>query len=585
MNKVSKYRKRLFYNFFLLFLVFILAITAVQYQRERRIGVERLEESLDIYVNLINKYLTNNNTLLNNNYNNLNKFCSVLPKELRITLIDKNGTVLYDSFVNNYKTMENHINRKEIQEALKNYSGRSIRHSNTTNLEYYYYTIYFKQYFIRTALPYSIKVENILKAETWSIYIILLFFTIFSVVLIYLSDKLGKSILTLQDFVKQAAKGTLSDIKTVFPKNELGYIGEQVVEVYNKLQKTKKALSTEREKLFRHLQISQEGIAVFNKNKKQVLANNHYTQYLNTISDQLNITNNIFSINELKPITNFITENIDEKTNQNKELSSNLLKINKNGKFFLIQAIVFKDNSFEISISDITKVEKEKKLKQQMTSNIAHELKTPVSSILGYLETILNIDIDEDKKRFFLERSYFQTERLSSLIQDISLLNKIEEASDLFNKDNINIKNNIELVLEDLKLQIEKQKIKVNIALPIDLEINANSSILYSIWRNLIENTIKYAGDIVEINITNYYTDDKFVYFSYSDTGIGIPEEHLPRIFERFYRIDNARSRATGGTGLGLAIVKNGVLFHKGEISVKNKAEGGVEFLFSIKII
>jgi two-component system OmpR family sensor kinase/two-component system phosphate regulon sensor histidine kinase PhoR len=574
-DKVYKYRQRLFYNFFLLFLLFSLVIIAIQYKREKRIRVDALEVSLKTYIGLVDNYIHNNS------YSELNKFCDVFPNELRITIINKNGEILYDSFVEKYKIMENHIERKEVQEALKSKYGRSIRFSNTTKLEYYYYVIRFDNYFIRAALPYNIKVENVLKADVWSIYVILLLFIVFSVVLIYLSGKLGKSISILHSFVKQTEKGTLTDTKVNFPRNELGYIAEQVISIYNNLQKTKKALSVEREKLFRHLQISHEGIAVFTKDKKQLLANNHYIQYLSIISDEPAVSTNYFLIKELSPIANFIEKNIDKKSKQDREFSSRLLKINKNGRYFVIQAIVFKDKSFEISISDVTDSEKEKQLKQQMTSNIAHELKTPVSSILGYLETILSVDIDEDKKRFFLERSYFQTERLAELIQDISLLNKIEEASDLFNKEKLIVKKVISIVIEDLKISIEEHNIEININLPDNLEVYADSSIFYSIWRNLIENTIKYAGDNVSVNISSYH-DERFVYLSYSDTGVGIPEEHLSRIFERFYRVDAGRARANGGSGLGLAIVKNGVIFHGGEISVKNSIKGGVEFLFSI---
>jgi two-component system OmpR family sensor kinase/two-component system phosphate regulon sensor histidine kinase PhoR len=574
-DKVYKYRQRLFYNFFLLFLLFSLVIIAIQYKREKRIRVDALEASLKTYIGLVDNYIHNNS------YSELNKFCDVFPNELRITIINKNGEILYDSFVEKYKIMENHIERKEVQEALKSKYGRSIRFSNTTKLEYYYYVIRFDNYFIRAALPYNIKVENVLKADVWSIYVILLLFIVFSVVLIYLSGKLGKSISILHSFVKQTEKGTLTDTKVNFPRNELGYIAEQVISIYNNLQKTKKALSVEREKLFRHLQISHEGIAVFTKDKKQLLANNHYIQYLSIISDEPAVSTNYFLIKELSPIANFIEKNIDKKSKQDREFSSRLLKINKNGRYFVIQAIVFKDKSFEISISDVTDSEKEKQLKQQMTSNIAHELKTPVSSILGYLETILSVDIDEDKKRFFLERSYFQTERLAELIQDISLLNKIEEASDLFNKEKLIVKKVISIVIEDLKISIEEHNIEININLPDNLEVYADSSIFYSIWRNLIENTIKYAGDNVSVNISSYH-DERFVYLSYSDTGVGIPEEHLSRIFERFYRVDAGRARVNGGSGLGLAIVKNGVMFHGGEISVKNSIKGGVEFLFSI---
>jgi len=557
---------------------FALIIGFFQYSREKQYKVNKLENKLHIYINQINNYLEINK----NNYSYLDSLILVFSeKDLRITVVNRKGKVLFDSYVDSYNTMENHLNRKEIVEAEKSGSGKSIRLSATTNIEYFYYAEAFSNYYIRAALPYDVKVENYLKANTYFIYVILLIFIIFSIMIIYMSDKLGKTISTLQEFAQHAALDKEIDIKTKFPKNELGFIGNKIVEVYNRLQKTKKELSAEREKLFRHLQISREGIAIFTKEKTLLLANNHFIQYLNIISDQTAVSPDSFSVKELQPVYDFIDKNIDKKHKTN-NFSSSIFTINKNGKFYEIQAIVFKDKSFEISINDVTRFEKEKQLKQQMTSNISHELKTPVSSILGYLETILTNEMDDDKKRFFLERSYIQTQRLADLIQDISLLNKIEEASGLFSMEDTNVKEPVCLAIDDLHSELEKKNISVNNKIPDNKVIKANKSILYSIWRNLIENTVKYAGENICINIKLYHEDVKFLYFSYSDTGIGIPEEHLHRIFERFYRIDSGRARITGGTGLGLAIVKNGIIFHKGDISVKIPDMGGIEFIFTI---
>jgi signal transduction histidine kinase len=560
---------------------FAVIIGIFQYSRERQYKVNKLENKLHTYINLINNFIELNKNS-RNNFSFLDSLILVFPeKDMRITVVNCKGKVLFDSYVDSYSTMENHLNRKEIIEAEKNGTGKSVRLSSTTNIEYFYFAAAFNDYYIRTALPYNVKVENYLKANTYFIYVILLIFIIFSVMIIYMSDKLGKTISTLQEFARHAALDKEIDIETKFPKNELGFIGNKIVEVYNKLQKTKKELSAEREKLFRHLQISREGIAIFTKEKTLLLANNHFIQYLNIISDQTAVSPDSFSIKELQPVYYFIDNNINKK-HKTDNFSSRVLTINKNGKFYEIQAIVFKDKSFEISINDVTRFEKEKQLKQQMTSNISHELKTPVSSILGYLETILTSKMPDDKKRFFLERSYFQTQRLADLIQDISLLNKIEEASDLFSMENTDIKEPICLAIDDLRSEIEEKNILVNNEVPEKKTIKANKSILYSVWRNLIENSIKYGGENININIKLYHEDDKFLYFSYSDTGVGIPEKHLHRIFERFYRIDSGRARITGGTGLGLAIVKNGIIFHKGDISVKTPDVGGVEFIFTI---
>ena len=165
----------------------------------------------------------------------------------------------------------------------------------------------------------------------------------------------------------------------------------------------------------------------------------------------------------------------------------------------------------------------------------------------------------------------------------MALITKTEEASELFEKEEINIRNTIVEVLNDLENPLKNNKIKVENCVQPNVEIEGNHTLLYSIFRNLIDNTINYAGGNVTIHIENYTEDSEFYYFSYYDTGKGIEEEHLTKIFDRFYRVNPGRSRKSGGSGLGLSIVKNAVLFHKGQISAKNRKDGGLEFIFSLR--
>ena len=224
------------------------------------------------------------------------------------------------------------------------------------------------------------------------------------------------------------------------------------------------------------------------------------------------------------------------------------------------------------------------KLKQQMTSNIAHELRTPVTSIRGYLETIIACpDMPSEKKLVFVEKAYNQTLRLSELITDMALITKMEERSEKLKTEEIDLYDVVNEVFDEFEERIAEKGNIVENKLSAGTVLLANRSLVYTIVRNLVENTLKYAGEGVTMHIECYSTIEKFCYITYYDTGDGVPEDHLEKIFERFYRIDEGRARDVGGSGLGLSIVKNAVKFHGGTVRVINRLEGGLQFFFSLR--
>ena len=227
--------------------------------------------------------------------------------------------------------------------------------------------------------------------------------------------------------------------------------------------------------------------------------------------------------------------------------------------------------------------EKENRLRRELTHNISHELKTPVASILGYTDTILESpDISEDMKRLFIERTNVQAKRLSALLQDISALNRMDYAKDMIAVERVDVSALFADILQETTLAVQRREMSVKNYLPQNIIVRGNRSLLYSIFRNLIDNAVNYAGQGTTIEVSATEQQGLWL-FTFSDNGIGIPAEHLPRIFERFYRIDKGRSRDMGGTGLGLAIVKNAVQLHGGTINVSSPATGGLTFEFTLK--
>ena len=227
--------------------------------------------------------------------------------------------------------------------------------------------------------------------------------------------------------------------------------------------------------------------------------------------------------------------------------------------------------------------EKENRMRRELTQNIAHELKTPVASILGYTDTILESqNITEEVKHQFIIRTNAQAHRLATLLQDISTLNRMDYAKDLITKERVNIAILFADIAQETAIALEHRKMTLRNYLPQDIIVQGNYSLLYSIFRNLMDNAINYAGQGTTIEISAQQRPDVWQ-FTFRDNGIGIPAEHLPRIFERFYRIDKGRSRDMGGTGLGLSIVKNAVVLHGGNITVSTPETGGLIFEFSIQ--
>lgn len=224
-----------------------------------------------------------------------------------------------------------------------------------------------------------------------------------------------------------------------------------------------------------------------------------------------------------------------------------------------------------------------RQLKQEMTSNIAHELKTPVSSIRGYLEILLSDKpVDEERRRYFLDRCFRQTLRLSDLIQDVSIINKLEESADLFPRTEVDATEVAKEAIGDLADKAAAAGISIQNNLPA-MPLGGNHELLYCIFRNLVENSIAYAGSNINIVLETYKESPDHYFIHYYDTGKGVADEYLSRLFDRFVRIDEGRSRQNGGTGLGLSIVKHSVLFHGGEIYARNREGGGLEYYFSLK--
>ena len=233
-------------------------------------------------------------------------------------------------------------------------------------------------------------------------------------------------------------------------------------------------------------------------------------------------------------------------------------------------------------MNKIRQEQEKNKLKRQLTNNINHELKTPVASIQICLETLLSgVELSDEKRVELIERCYVNNARLTNLLNDVSLITRMEDGSQLISKEPVVLNDIIGEIHKELDVVSEGEKMTLHTDFKDIVTVFGNLSLIGSIFRNLTENAIAYSGG-KNIYITLLANDADSCTISFEDDGRGVDPQKLHRLFERFYRIDKGRSRQIGGTGLGLSIVKHAVQFHGGNITVSNRPGGGLKFVFTL---
>jgi two-component system phosphate regulon sensor histidine kinase PhoR len=568
---------KIFFGYlFLLFSIFVIFLF-LSLRYFRNVYINDIKEILKNDAYLINETLKDQ--LKYKNFNELDKFIKEIAKKLniRITVIDEGGNVISDS-EKDPKLMENHLNRPEIQIALKEGTGIYVRYSSTVREDMIYFARIFemqnKKYFIRTSYFLKSFKKNFTDIRNNILIFALIIFLISIAIIYFYSRSLYLPIKKLKEATKKVADGDF-DTKVILHKEDEF---KELADNFNLMTQELKQFFSEKIEKQKHLNtiISSidDGIIAIDSKGKIVFVNNGF----NKIFEIQGLDNRYYWEFLISPdLIKVIEDVISKKSN-----FQGAIEI-KNRFYFCNATYLDQYEQAIIILHDISRIKEVEKVKKDLVANVSHELKTPLTAIAGFAETALETTKEKETKKY-LEIIINNSKRLINIINDLLLLSNIEN-----NSQNIQFSEvDLSKLFNNIKKLFEKRLKEKNLKFILNLDennkkIQADLYMMEQVFINLIDNAIKYT-EKGEIRINTYMKDKNKILIEVSDTGIGIPQEHIPRIFERFYVVDKSRSRESGGTGLGLSIVKHIINIHKGEILVDSKIGTGTKFIIILPV-
>jgi two-component system phosphate regulon sensor histidine kinase PhoR len=498
----------------------------------------------------------------------------------RITLIALDGTVLADTDANE-ETMENHLYRDEIADAISNGKGEALRYSDTIKKESYYYALLLESgYVLRTARP----LDSITQVfgRTIPIVILIIFFII--IISVFIATKLTDKIMKPVNIAAAQLDGVLSEEYIEFEDlteydeflpfvRKIRYLNREIRSYVKQLKQQSNTLNT----ITRNMR---EGLILLD-GEMHILSVNAGARRMLRISEDSDYSNKtLITLSRNTDIIERVEEVISTK-------SSCYMDVESDGeyqKYFF--SPVLKDGGsilgVIIFIVNATVEMKNAKIRRDFASNVSHELKTPLTSINGFAEMLENSMIREKADVIKTAKLiHKESSRMITLVDDIMRLSQIESGT-LSEAENISLLDTANEVVSALSASAGNKKVKLEAELA-PVFVKANPSMVYELMFNLCDNAIKYNKPGGEVRLSVSLQDNNVI-ISVSDTGIGIPDEHLDRIFERFYRVDKSRSKQTGGTGLGLSIVKHIVEVMNGTIKIQSEKDKGTTITVSIHV-
>jgi len=507
----------------------------------------------------------------------------------RITIIDKGGKVLADSERSPQDTlkMENHFSRPEINTALAGGKiGIDTRFSRTLGIDMLYIALPIKDNnqplgVLRLALPLG-DVQKTLSTIRKIVFLGLLLALGFAFVLGYIvTTRITRPINRIIQVSRRFSEGDFTHRIISHSKDEIGELSFTLNKMAQDLEDKIKEIRQQNQELSAIFNSMIEGIIVVDKTSRIVSVNPAIEKIFGILNADAQGKTFLEAIRN-----NEISEIIDNVLTQGKSLSVEVTLVLPGHRIFEVNAVpIFENDSVNgclVVIHDITEIRRLETIRRDFVANVSHELKTPLTSIKGFVETLLEGALDdEENNRNFLKIIQNHAERLNSLVNDLLSLSYLESKNISLEINDVNLSRVADEVILGFGSQLRKKRIEVVNGLAPDILVKADEERIKQVFTNLIDNALKFNREKGAIKIYSEEFNGK-IRVIVEDSGIGIPEKDIPRIFERFYRVDKARSRELGGTGLGLSIVKHIVELHGGMVGVESSEGSGSRFFFTL---
>ena len=581
----------------IIFVIIQILILSVIYfyftDRQSEFYIEQLKVSLKNEAKLIisKEKLNFDDDILNQEIrNDFDEWSKKWGEEIdaRITIIDKNGEVIADSTYNPYE-MDNHLNRPEIQQVIKgNKTGSAIRRSDTLKIDMLYMALPVIKdgeilAFMRLAKSLE-EINTVVKQNLKNYFIFFLVILFLSLILLgrFTSD-LIKPIQKMSKIASKIADGNYGEsINLESHSKEIDKMTQQFNLMSKKLEKKINEISEEKNKAEAILSSMVDGVIATDENGDIMLINPAAREML--FIDEKDVKNKDF----IQVVRNYkINELLEKVLKDNNIISQEIVLQREEEKILRCHFASITNEKDDIKggvivFTDITELRRLEQVRKDFVANVSHELKTPLTSIIGYVDTLIeNENIDEKTSNKFLKIIKDEADRLGILIQDLLNLSKFEDSNpDLKPGD---VEQLIKKTISILKEKANKKNITIKTEIENDLsQVYMIKEQIEQVMINLIDNAIKYTPKNGEIEVKVTDRNEKIL-VEVKDNGIGIPDEDKQRIFERFYRVDKARSRSMGGTGIGLSIVKHIIKSHDSEINLESESGEGSKFWFYLK--